>query len=468
MRPSLAPHESGPPDLVERRPQPVDLLVRARRAVLPGGELPAAVSVRGGRIVAVDPIDVVVPARDEVVLSDDEALLPGLVDTHVHLQAPGRDGWEGFASGTRAALAGGVTTLVDMPLDGLPVTVDASALHAKRAAAEGACHADVAFWGGAVPATTAQDLADLAGAGVLGFKAYLCDSGLAEFPPLDADALARIAALVADLGLPLLVHAELPAPPPAASAPRSYADYLAAHPATEELRAVELVVDVARRTGARLHVVHLSTAAAAERIALARAAGTAVSGETCPHYLTLAAEEMPEPVAVGLVCPPVRESLEREGLWQALAHGSLGMVVSDHSPVPDAAKRPPDGDLSRVAPGISSVQLSLPLVWTGACARGHGLADVAAWMSAAPAALAGLAGRKGAIAVGHDADLVVFAPDEPVHVTPSRLWHRQSSTPYAGRELRGAVRRTWLRGVPVDLTVPTGRLLEGSSACASS
>lgn len=479
MTSSPDPVGASPPELVERRTDPVDLLVRARRVVLPHGEVPAAVSVTDGLISAVDPVDVVVPARAEVVLADDEVLLPGLVDTHVHLQEPGRAGWEGFASGTRAAAAGGITTLVDMPLDCLPVTVDVEALGAKRDAAQGSCWTDVGFWGGVVPASTPEQLRALAAAGVLGFKAYLCDSGLADFPPLSADQLAAAAAVAAELDLPLLVHAELPhadphADPAAASPHRApaplstYRDYLAAHPAADEARAVELVVDVARRTGARLHVVHLSTAPAAERLALARVGGVAVSGETCPHYLTLAAETVPEPAVAHLVSPPVRDSVERDGLWQALAHGSLDMVVSDHSPVPDADKVAVGGDLARAVGGIGSLQLSLPLVWTTAASRGHGLADVVAWMAAAPAALAGLAAHKGAIAVGKDAGLVVLAPDETFEVVPARLWHRQSVTPYAGRTLRGVVRRTWLRGAPLDLTVPAGRLLEGRVACASS
>jgi len=423
------------------------IVLRARRAIVDGTERPAAVLVDGERIAAVLPYDAPVAAR-EIVLADDEVLLPGLVDAHVHVNEPGRTEWEGFASATRAAAAGGITTIVDMPLNSLPPTVDAAALEIKRKAADGQCTVDVAFWGGAVPGNLGE-LRALHEAGVAGFKCFLIDSGVPEFPPLldPEPAMREIAAF----GGLLIAHAEDGELVTTATGER-YADFVASRPPASEGAAIDRLLTAARATGARVHVVHLSAAAALPALAAARADGVAVTVETCPHYLSLTAEEVPDGDTRFKCCPPVREAGNRDALWQGLADGVIDMVVSDHSPCTPELKQ---GDFGQAWGGIASLQLALPVVWTEARRRGHDLADVARWMAEQPAALAGLA-DKGHIAAGQDADLTVFAPDATL--TVGEVLHRHPTTPYAGRELAGVVRGTWLRGAPI--AGPRGRLLE--------
>ncbi|MCO1653571.1 allantoinase AllB [Pseudonocardia humida] len=427
------------------------IVFRADRAVVDGVERPAAVLVDGERIVAVLARDGEVDADREVVLAADEVLLPGLVDTHVHVNEPGRTEWEGFATATRAAAAGGVTTIVDMPLNSLPPTLDVAALEVKRAAARGQCAVDVGFWGGAVPGNEAQ-LRALHEAGVFGVKCFMIDSGVPEFPALTSprDALREVAAFD---GL-LIAHAEDGELVHDAHGPR-YADFVASRPGAAEDSAIAHLLELAAETGARVHVVHLSSADALDRLAKARADGVRVTAETCPHYLTLAAEEVPDGDTRFKCCPPIRDADNRDRLWQALAEGTIDLVVSDHSPCTPELKRLDVGDFGLAWGGIASLQLGLPLVWTQARARGHGPADVVRWMSQRPAELVGLA-RKGGIVAGHDADLVVFAPDEEFEV--GRLHHRNPVTPYAGRRLHGVVRATYLRGAPTD-GPPRGELL---------
>jgi len=432
---------------------------RAHRAVTDAGERPAAVVVDGERISAVLLRDAAVdpPADRELVLGADEVLLPGLVDTHVHVNEPGRTEWEGFASATRAAAAGGVTTLIDMPLNSLPPTVDAAALAVKRKAADGQCSVDVGFWGGAVPGNLA-DLAPLHEAGVFGFKCFLLPSGVDEFPPLDRAGLAAALAEVAAMGALMIVHAEDPGLVTDAHG-RRYADFLASRPRAAEDTAIAGLLELAEQTGARVHVLHLSSADALPMIARAKAAGLPITAETCPHYLALTAEEVPDGDTRFKCCPPVREEGNRDALWQGLADGTIDAVVSDHSPSTADLKRLDSGDFGEAWGGIASLQLGLPVVWTEARRRGHELADVLTWMSARTATLAGLHG-KGRIAAGADADLVVFAPDESFTVDVDRLHHRNPITPYAGRTLTGVVRSTWLRGELIDMAAdPRGRLL---------
>ncbi|MGZ4607870.1 MAG: allantoinase AllB [Blastococcus sp.] len=436
-----------------------DVVVRSRRVVLPDGVRPAAVHTRDGRITAVTGFDDV--PGDAVTLADDEVLLPGLVDSHVHVNEPGRTEWEGFASATRAAAAGGVTTIVDMPLNSIPATVSLEALHVKRQVAKGQVAVDVAFWGGAVPGNIDQ-LREMHEAGVVGFKCFLPDSGVPEFPPLDDAGLRAALAELATFDGLLIVHAEDGAVLAAAPQPRgpSYAAFLASRPGMAEESAIGQVVAAARDTGARAHIVHLSDADAVPMLRTARAAGVRITVETCPHYLTFAAEAVPDGATSFKCCPPIREASHREALWAALTDGDIDQVVSDHSPCTPDLKLLEAGDFGQAWGGIASLQVALPVVWTGARARGLGLEHVVRWMAEAPARLAGLPG-KGAIAVGRDADLVAFAPDE--RWTVGALHHRNPVTPYAGRELLGAVRRTWLRGKPADGS-PIGRLLDRGAA----
>ena len=452
--------------------RPLDLLVRARRAVVQGTEgRPVTdgvvVGVRDGRVVLLEGYDAedLPEARETVELADDEVLLPGLVDSHVHVNEPGRTHWEGFRTATRAAAAGGTTTIVDMPLNSVPPTTTVAALRTKQDAARGTAYVDVAFWGGAVPENL-DDLAGLHEAGVLGVKAFLVPSGVPEFGHLDDTLLPAVVERVAALGTLLVVHAEDPdvldaAPPPTG---RSYAGFLASRPDEAEVRAVERLLLLAHRTGARVHVLHLSSAQALPLLAQARAAGTRVSTETCPHYLVLDAAGVPDGATQFKCCPPIRDAANADALWDALADGVLDCVVSDHSPSPAEAKALGSGDFGEAWGGISSLQLRLPLVWSGARARGHDLADVVAWTATGPADVAGLP-RKGRIAVGADADLVVLAPDSELVVDPATLEHRHPLTPYAGATLTGVVRSTWLAGRRVDLAAePRGRLLARGDA----
>jgi allantoinase len=445
-------------------PMTFDLLIRAARAVTGDAaapEQPLAVGVTDGRIAAVEPL----PGRgftgrDELELGADVVLLPGLVDSHVHICEPGHTEWEGFASATRAAAAGGITTLVDMPLDSVPVTVSTDALDTKRRAARGQCHVDLAFWGGVIPGR-ASDIEPLAHAGVTGFKCFLADSGSPDFPPVDTGELTGALRVLVGLGLPLLVHAESAGPVTAdlPAAGRRYADYLASRPRGLENLAVAQVIEAARVTGGHAHIVHLSSSDALPMIASARREGVRITAETCPHYLTLTAEEIGDGETAAKCSPPVREAANRELLWAGLREEILGMVVSDHSPCTEQMKEPGTGDFGSAWGGISSLQLGLPLVWTQAHARGIRLAQVADWMSAAPARLAGLT-AKGRIAAGYDADFCVLAPDESFLVDPGQLHHKHPrTTPYAGRQLHGVVRLTVLRGQPIDPGRPRGRLL---------
>jgi allantoinase len=437
-----------------------DLVIRSRRVVLPGGESPLAVCVGGGLITALEPYDSAAPARTAVDLGD-VALLPGLVDTHVHVNEPGRAEWEGFATATRAAAAGGVTTVLDMPLNAIPPTVDVAALEAKRAAAAGRCAVDVGFWGGAVPGNL-PELRALHAAGVFGFKCFTAPSGVEEFPPLDEAGLRAAMAEVAGFGGLLVAHAEDPAFLFAVAGSR-YEDFLASRPHTAEGSAIALLAQLSAETGCRVHVVHLSDAGSIPMIRHWRDRGIKISAETCPHYLTLAAEEIPDDDTRFKCCPPIREAANQRRLWAGLADGTISCVVSDHSPCPPELKQ---GGFAAAWGGIASVQLGLPVVWTAARRRGHALSDVARWMAAGTADLAGLAG-KGRIAVGRDADLVAFAADETFVVDPAALRQRHQITPYAGRELTGVVRRTWLRGEEIDSTidgVAAGRLISRGPA----
>ena len=431
------------------------MVIRSRRMVLPSGVTEAAAAVRDHRIELVTDYDAPIEA-DQTVDLGDLPLLPGLVDSHVHVDEPGRTEWEGFASATRAALAGGITTIVDMPLNSLPVTTTVDALRAKAAAAAGQCAVDVAFWGGAVPGN--QDaLLRLYQAGVIGFKCFLIDSGVPEFPPLEPVDLRSVLGELAAMDALLIVHAEDAAEVKPASG-RDFGSFVASRPPVAERRAIEKVIRAAAATGGRAHIVHLSAAECVAMIAGAKAAGIRLTAETCPHYLYFAAEEVPDGATEFKCCPPIRDAVNREALWRGLEAGVIDCVVSDHSPCPPELKAFGSGDFGAAWGGIASLQLGLSAVWTVARRRGRMLDDVVRWMATAPARLAGL-GAKGALAVGYDADLVAFDPDESYVVEAARLLHRHPITPYAGRTLTGRVRQTWLRGTALldpDSGAPDG------------
>jgi allantoinase len=419
--------------------------------------------VSGGRIVDVGAYEDRPTGVDDIDAGD-LVVLPGLVDTHVHVNEPGRTDWEGFAHATRAAAAGGVTTLVDMPLNSIPSTTTVDGLEAKRRAAGGQCHVDVGFWGGVVPGN-APHLEPLARAGVRGFKCFLSPSGVDEFGHVTETDLREALPTLAQLGLPLLVHAELPALLRQPSGdPRCYATWLESRPSDAENKAIELLVELAREFRTPVHVVHLSSADALPALRAARASGLPLTVETCPHYLTFASEDVRDGATLFKCAPPIRERAHRERLWQALMSGDIDFVATDHSPAPPSLKKIDEGDFVGAWGGIASLQVGLAAVWTGAVRRGAVVADVAKWFSQAPARLAGLSGRKGVIRRGADADLVFWEPDAESTIDPATLYHRHAVSPYAGMPVRGRVVKTILRGeVIVDggecTGIPRGRFV---------
>ena len=421
-----------------------DLAIHAEHAITNIGERAVTVCVRDGLIVDLLEINSTVDAHEEI--RPDGVLFPGLVDTHVHINEPGRTSWEGFTTATKAAAAGGITTLIDMPLNSIPPTVNVLALTEKKKAAEGKCVVDVGFWGGSIPGNTA-DLLPLLGEGVFGFKCFLLHSGVDEFPESTVDDLAAALKILATVDALMVVHAEDSMAIQQSEIPssRSYQDFLASRPKGAENVAIANLIEQARRTDARVHVLHLSSADALDMIASAREDGVRISAETCPHYLALTAEEIADGATQYKCCPPIRERRNQDLLWQGLLDGVIGLIVSDHSPCTADLKKFEAGDFQSAWGGISSLQLGLPIIWTEARKRGVSLSQVASWMSARPSALAGLS-QKGAIAVGKDADFFLFHPDESFTVDPRKLHHRNPITPYAGKVLHGVVAKTWLRG----------------------
>ncbi|MBK3558190.1 allantoinase AllB [Streptomyces sp. MBT56] len=439
----------------------MQLVLRSTRVVTPDGTRPATIVVAGGTIDAVLPYDAHVPSSARLEDVGDHVVLPGLVDTHVHVNDPGRTEWEGFWTATRAAAAGGITTIVDMPLNSLPPTTTVENLRVKQEVARTKAHVDVGFWGGALP-DNVKDLRPLHDAGVFGFKCFLSPSGVDEFPELDQQQLANSLGEITDFGGLLIVHAEDPHHLTAAPQRdgRKYADFLASRPRDAENTAIENLIAQARRLGARVHVLHLSSSDALPLIAAAKREGVRITVESCPHFLTLTAEEVPDGATEFKCCPPIREAANQDTLWAGLADGTIDCIVSDHSPSTPDLKTP---DFATAWGGISSLQLGLPAIWTEARRRGHSLDDVARWMSTAPAELAGLS-KKGAIEAGRDADFAILDADAAFTVDPARLEHRNRVTAYAGKTLHGVVTSTWLRGQRIAdqgiIGEPTGRLLQ--------
>ena len=373
--------------------------------------------------------------------------MPGIVDTHVHVNEPGRTEWEGFETITRAAAAGGVTTILDMPLNSIPATTTVRALEEKRAAARIGSIVNVEFIGGVVPGNADQIL-PLADAGVRAFKCFLTPSGVPEFENVSEQDLREAFPLLAQSGLPLMVHAEDPACLLDGVASRKYADYLASRPVEAERSAIEMLVRLMEWCPTPVHIVHLSSASSLEVVRAAKANGLPLTVETCPHYLTFAAEEIPDGATEYKCAPPIRSAAERDALWDALIAGDIDLVASDHSPCPPSMKES-RGDFLAAWGGIASLQLTLPAVWTGARARGTGPERIAEWMCGKTAQLAGLSGRKGAITKGSDADITIWNPDGRFIVAGKSLLHRHSVTPYEGRELFGKVEMTFVGGRPV-------------------
>jgi allantoinase len=422
----------------------------SRRVVTPEGIRPAAILVEGQAIREVVPSKQV-PGGFEIRDFGKAAILPGLVDSHVHINEPGRTEWEGFSTATSAAAAGGYTFLVDMPLNCFPATTTVAALEAKREAARGKCRVDWAAWGGVVKGNQG-DIAALADAGVLGFKCFLIHPGIDGFTMVGEKDLRAALPHVAQSGLPLLVHAELAGPVDAATERlagadwRPYATYLRSRPDEAELLAIRMMLSLCREYGFRLHLVHLSTGRALPELRAARSEGLPVSVETCPHYLHLVAEDIADGATLCKCAPPIRSRENCETLWQGLRDGVIDLVATDHSPCPPGMKRLDEGSFRTAWGGISSLSVALPVMWTEAVRRGFTLVDIARWMAAGPAGLAGCNQHKGQVAAGYDADLIVFDPEEEFQVTEKRLRYRHPLSPYVGETLCGVVKATYLRG----------------------
>lgn len=429
------------------------VVIRSRRVELPERSAACDLVIDDGVIVAIHPLGTQTEANEVCDLGD-QVLLPGLVDTHVHLNSPGRTDWEGFETGTRAAKAGGVTTLVDMPLNSVPVTTTPDALRSKQLEASGKIHVDVAMHAGVVPENAAR-VGEVIDAGAIAAKAFLCHSGIDEFPGVTEADLRRAMPALKERRVPLLVHAEIvPPQKKPMSNPRRYADYLASRPRSFERSAIELMIALADETGCRVHVVHLADGESVEVLAAAKTRGVPITVETCPHYLCIDSESIVDGRTDFKCAPPIRGPEDREALWQGLRDGVIGMIVSDHSPCPPEMKRLDTGRFDQAWGGISSLQLGLPLIWTEASRRGFTLRDVIGWMSTGPANLVGL---PAGIRVGNPAHLFVFDPDATWVVDQNLLHHRHPITPYHGRRLRGVIRDTFVHGHHDQL--PWGRLV---------
>ncbi|MDP3504912.1 MAG: allantoinase AllB [Myxococcales bacterium] len=428
-----------------------EMLIRGRRVLLPTGVAPATLHLANGRITAVTAFDA--PAPSDVPLVDANELLvtPGIVDSHVHINEPGRTEWEGFLTATQAAAAGGITTVVDMPLNSIPPTTSADNAEKKRDALRDQLHVNVAFWGGVVPGNT-KDLPGLQRFGVPGCKCFTCHSGVDEFPMSTKHDLELAMPVLRDLGRVLLVHAEAPGPleraelEVAGQDPRLYQTYLRSRPKSAEDEAVAMIIELSRKHRCPAHIVHLSSASALPLLRAAQTEGVPVTAETCLHYLTFTAEEIPDGATQYKCAPPIREASNRELLWKGLEEGVIGMVVSDHSPCTPALKKPESGDFLGAWGGIAGLQLGLPVLWTQAQARGVSLEQMVRWNTLGPAKLAGLAHRKGQLAVGFDADLVFWDDAASFVVTPESIRHKHHVTPYAGRTLKGVVHQTFVGG----------------------
>ncbi len=424
--------------------------IRSKRLVTPEGIRAATVHVRNGAIEAITGYNDL-PSGKHIYDAGESVVMPGLVDTHVHINEPGRTGWEGFETATRAAAAGGVTTLIDMPLNSIPATTTAAALEIKRTSALKKCWVNVGFWGGVVPGN-AEERRALHRAGAFGFKCFLVPSGVPEFAHVGEDDLRAALPKLAALDAPLLVHAELPGPIEEAtrklakSDPAKYRTWLLSRPPSAETKAVEMMIRLAREFKARVHIVHLSSELSVPLIRRAKKDGVRITAETCPHYLFFASGSIPSGRTEFKCAPPIRDLRNNKSLWTALAKGAIDFVASDHSPSPPAMKHLDTGDFFKAWGGIASLQLGLPVLWTKMSGRNDSLKYLIRWMCSGPARLAGLEQFKGAIAIGYDADIVVWNPEKRFIVRPEMLQHRHKLTPYANHSLRGVVEATFLEG----------------------
>lgn len=422
-----------------------DLAIYSNRIITPNGIKEAYVLIRKGKIL--DVVDELQQGSFHVVDAGNNVVMPGIVDPHVHINEPGRTDWEGFDTATKAALAGGITSLVEMPLNASPVTTTVAAYEQKLKATAGKLHSNSGFWGGIIPGNE-KEIEPLIEKGVLGFKAFLTHSGIDEFPNVREEDLRKAMPLLAKHGLPLLVHCELSSNQSSISNPKSYINYLSSRPKKWEDDAIALMIKLCEAFNCRTHIVHLSSADSIEQIEQAKNKGLPLTVETAQHYLFFTAEEIPDGATAYKCAPPIREKQNQDALWSALQSGIIDFVASDHSPAPSAMKATESGDFMKAWGGIASLQFALPVLWTAARNRNCTLTDIAKWLSANPSQLAGLK-NKGKIEKGFDADLVIWNPEESFTVTEEMILHRHKLTPYLAKELYGTVRQTWLAGEKV-------------------
>lgn len=437
------------------------VVIKSNRVVLPGETVSAYVVIEGDTIVGI--VSHIPGNYTKLIDVADKVLMPGVIDVHVHINEPGRSHWEGFDTATRAAMAGGITTLVDMPLNSTPVTTTVEAFEKKLAAAANGLHVDCGFWGGVVPGN-AGDIEGLIKKGVLGFKAFLTHSGIDDFPNVEESHLEQVMPIIARHDLPLLVHCELPCDSAFTSGdPCCYQNYLSSRPKKWEDDAISMMIRLSQRFDCRVHVVHLSSADSIEQIRAAKARGVKLSVETAPHYLYFSAEDIDDRHTAFKCAPPIREKANRQLLWQGLKEGVIDFIATDHSPAPADLKQFESGDFMRAWGGISSLQCSLPVMWTAAMQRGYKMTDVVQWLCQNPTTLLGRGFKKGRIAVGYLADLVVFDPEASFILREEDIHHRHKVTPYLDQQLFGVVEQTWLSGVKIfdrgRMTLNTGKIL---------
>lgn len=446
--------------------------IRSKRVALPNEIRPATLLIERGKIKSIEDYDC--PTPRGVVDAGDQVVMPGLVDSHVHVNEPGRTEWEGFKTATKAAAAGGITTIADMPLNSQPVTTTVPALEEKLAAAAGKLWVDCAFWGGVVPGNAGQ-LSEMSARGVVGFKCFLIHSGIDDFPNVEAAHLHEAMPILTRHELPLLVHAEMDCHGSTQHwhDNRLYHDFLASRPHEWEDDAIAMMIELCRAHKTKVHIVHLSSAHALPAIAQAKKEGLPLTVETCPHYLIFAAEDIPDGDTRFKCAPPIREKENRERLWAGVADGTIDMIVSDHSPCTPALKLMDEGDLKNAWGGISSLQFRLPAIWTEAQKRGYAISDLIGWMCRKPADFIGFADRKGLFAPGYDADIVVWSPERSFAVEPDLIEHRHKVTPYQGRNLLGQVEMTIVGGQLVFergklADSPAGQMLSGGKVVETS
>ena len=437
------------------------LVIKSNRVVLPGRMIGGYVTISNGIIV--DITDHLSPDFTKLIDIGDRILMPGVIDPHVHINEPGRSHWEGFDTATRAALAGGITTLVDMPLNSSPVTTTGKAFDEKIAASKNKLHTNCGFWGGIVPGNEIE-IDELANKGVLGFKAFLTHSGIDDFPNVTESDLVKAMPLIARHGLPLLVHCELlDNPSNTVSDPCRYQDYLLSRPKKWEDNAIELMIHLCERFHCRVHIVHLSSSDSVSAIRAAKERGLPITVETAQHYLYFSAEEIPDRQPVYKCAPPIRERENQDQLWEAMNDGTIDFVATDHSPAPPDMKELTSGNFMKAWGGISSLQWALPILWTAAKKRGFLITDLCKWLCEGPANLIGPGFKKGRIEKGYDADLVVMDPDKSFVVDSGNIYHQHKLSPYIGHELFGIIEQTWLGGVKVfdkgEMKLAKGKVL---------